>query len=158
MDDPRVSRLVLHPKWENQQSEFGRALDKVWRQGGWTVYGDELYYLDQELRLRPLLNRLLTQGRAPGRISVVCGMQRPTNVSRFAIGEASHIICFGLEERDAKILENRKLQTIVAGDERRDIEGLGSHEFAWYHVPSRKIWRGKLNIRSGQLTGEIVNG
>jgi hypothetical protein len=148
MDDPRVSRLVLRPKFEKQHEEFRGALDRVWRQGGWTVFIDELYYVDEELRLRALVNRLLTQGRDPGRISVVCGMQRPTNITRFAIGEASHVICFGLERRDAKILEHQKLAAVV--------EELPHHHFAWLHVPSRRIWRGKLDIRSGQLVGELV--
>jgi AAA domain len=135
LDDPRNDRLELQPRFEKQAEEFGRALDKVWRMGGFTVFVDETHYVDDELGLRPLLNRLLTQGRSPGRISVVCGMQRPTNVTRFAIGESSHVLSFGLEGRDVKILEQaapRRMGDIV--------EQLPQHHFAWYHIPSRRMW------------------
>lgn len=135
LDDPRVDRLELHPHFDKQSAEFAQALDKVWRMGGFTVYVDETHYVDDELGLRPLLNRLLTQGRSPGKISMVCGMQRPTNVTRFAIGESSHVLAFGLEGRDVKILEQAASPRI--GD---IVEQLPQHHFAWYHIPSRQMW------------------
>lgn len=146
MDDPRASRVVLMPQWEKQASEFDAALSRVWAQGGWTVYVDETHYVDGELKLRDKLNRLLTQGREPGRISVVCGMQRPTSVTRFAIGEATHVISFGLEGRDAKILGEAATPRMS-----KIVERLGHHEFAWLYIPTRAIWTGKLNINTGQL-------
>lgn len=142
---------MLRPKFERQEKEFDLALRKVWAQGGWTVAIDETYYVDQELGLRPLINRLLTQGRSPGKISVVSGMQRPTSVSRFAIGESSHVISFGLEGRDAKILEQAatpKLGKIVTE--------LPRFHFAWLSIPKRQIWVGKLNLKDGSFQGSVV--
>jgi hypothetical protein len=151
LEDPRLNRIVLRPKFERQEKEFDLALRKVWAQGGWTVAIDETYYVDQELGLRPLINRLLTQGRSPGKISVVSGMQRPTSVSRFAIGESSHVISFGLEGRDAKILEQAatpKLGKIVTE--------LPRFHFAWLSIPKRQIWVGKLNLKDGSFQGSVV--
>jgi len=151
MDDPRNHRLVIRPKFEKQSHEFGRALNKVWSGGGWTCAIDELFYVDTELKLRVPINRLLTQGREPGKISVCCGMQRPSIVSRFALGEASHVITFTVEGRDAKVLQdatNRRLAE-AASD-------LPRHHFAWFHVPTRAIWVGKLDLGTGKLIGRNV--
>ena len=143
---PLVLR-VLPPK-DRQRREFGRALNYVWQDGGWTVVIDELYYLDDKLGLGDPVDVLLTQGRDPGKISVCCGMQRPSNVTRFAIGEAAHVIAFQLEGRDTTILRdatNSRFAQVVAG--------LDIHCFAWLHKPSRSIWVGKIDIQSGRYVG-----
>jgi hypothetical protein len=152
MENPQVSRLELRPKYERQAVEFQSALERAWRHGGWSVFVDELFYVDTELGCRPLLNRLLTQGRSPGRISVVCGMQRPTTVTRFAIGEATHVLSFGLEGRDAKILGEAASPRMA-----RVVEQLPRHHVAWLDVPSRRIWTGKLNMKTNTLEGEVIS-
>jgi hypothetical protein len=143
--------LVLRPRYEQQGKEFLEALDNVWKDGGWTVAVDELYYLDQELRLRAPINRLLTQGRAPGRISVCTGMQRPSIVTRFAIGEATHVITFKVEGRDAKILRDATSARVADAALQ-----LPRHHFAWYHVASGALWAGKLDLGTGKLVGRSV--
>jgi hypothetical protein len=153
MDDPRNERVELRPKMDQQQAEVARALDKVWRHGGWTCYVDETWFVDQELGCRPLLNRLLTQGRDPGRISVVCAMQRPVSVTRFAIGESTHVISFGMEGRDAKIVGETTSPRMTKAVQELDGE---KHEFAHYHIPSRRLWKGSLNMKTGQLEGQEI--
>lgn len=144
-------QLVLRPKFEEQREQFAEALELVWKEGGWTVDIDEYYYVDYELRLRLLLNRLLTQGRAPGKISVCLGMQRPSGVSRFGIGEASHVISFSVEGRDAKILQdatNRSFAEVVTS--------LPRHHFAWFYVPDRSIWVGTVDMKNQTLIGSSL--
>src|SRR5580692_1965636 len=146
MDDPRQTRIILRPRFEKQSQEFSRALNKAWKAGGWTVAVDELFYVDNELGLRAPISRILTQGRDPGRISMVTGMQRPSLVTRFALGEASHVISFGLEGRDIKILQdatNRRVADIAAA--------LPRFNFVWYHVPTRAAWTGKLDMKTGMF-------
>jgi hypothetical protein len=153
MEDPRHDRIELRPRFQHQQREIATALDKVYRHGGWTCYVDELWYVDQELGCRPLLNRLLTQGRDPGVISVVCAMQRPVQVTRFALGESTHVFSFGLDGRDAKEVGDAtaprfgKMLTTLDGER---------HEFGHWHVPSRRMWRGRLDVKTGQLIGQEV--
>jgi len=99
-------------------------------------------------RAREPLDILLTNGREPGKISVCTALQRPTKVSRFAIGEARHVISFGLEGRDTTILRdatNARFAEVVAG--------LDIHCFAWLHKP-RTIWVGKINLQTGKYIGE----
>lgn len=137
MRDPRLHRIELQPAYDEQYEEFAEALDNVWEQHGWTVYLDELLYLDR-LGLRPEIERLLTQGRSLG-ITVAVGMQRPSQVSRFAISESKHVLAFSLEGRDAKLLAEattRQLADVVAG--------LRRHHFAWFYRPDKSIWTGRL--------------
>lgn len=86
---------------------------------------------------------LLTQGRSKG-ISVVTGMQRPVGVTRFAISQASHVLCFSQEGRD--------LKTVIEATSPRlagPISQLERYEFVWYNRPTREIWRGKLQDLKG---------
>lgn len=138
IDDIRETRFVLYPKYEDQRLEFARLFEKVWKQGAWTVNIDELYQIDELYRLRWFVNRLLTQGRSE-HISVVCGMQRPVSVTRFALSQAAHVICFAQEGRDLKTVEEATTPRISQA-----VAQLGRYEFAWYHRKSREIWRGRL--------------
>lgn len=130
MDQPNAHRLLLSPSYDRQQDEIALALERVWRQGGWTVYIDELFYLTDMLGLSAFVTRLLTQGRSKG-ISVVVGMQRPVLVTRFAISEATHIISFNLDGRDVKTMSeaaSTKFAKVGAT--------LRKHEFAWMYRPN----------------------
>jgi hypothetical protein len=148
LDNLRLEHILLDPRYERQYPEFLAALDRIWRQGGWTVALDELLYLDR-LGLRKPIERLLTQGRSKG-ISVLVGMQRPAQVTRFAISESMHVLSFGLEGRDAKELGLATQRWV--GDA---VSQLGRFEFAWYRRPDR-LWVGKLDLRTRALVGEEV--
>lgn len=149
MDNQRLFSMELRPKYEDQLREFALALDRAWRQGGWCMYLDELFYLDR-LGLRPLIERLLTQGRSKG-ITVASGLQRPVSVTRFAVGESRHVLSFGLEGRDA-----RELGEATTDRMRLVVQELDEYEFAWFCRPGR-IWRGRLNLTTGELHGEFVS-
>ena len=139
MNDRRLSRIVLDPPYEAQAQECRRALDLAWEQGAWTVYVDELYYADEQLGLEWELNRLLTQGRSKG-VSLVTGMQRPVSVTRFALGEATHVLSFGLEGRDV-----RTIAEVTSENFARTVAELERYEFAWWYKPQpRDVWRGRV--------------
>lgn len=139
-----VDRIELEPKYEEQGRQFAIALDRVWKDGKWTWYGDEVWYLE-ELGLRPWMERLITQGRSKD-ITCVLGMQRPSRVSRFVLTEPRHVISFTLEGKDARSLgegTTDRMEEVVTN--------LGEYEFAWYYRPKRSIWTGRLDVASGQL-------
>lgn len=148
MDDQKHDRYVLDPKYAEQAPEFWAALERVWIQGGWTVYLDELFYLDR-LRLRPSIERLLTQGRSKG-ITVASGLQRPVSVSRFALSQSEHIISFRVEGRDAK-----ELGYATADWVGRELSALPKHHFGWYKRPDG-LWIGRLNLETDSLEGEYI--
>lgn len=150
---PDVNRYLLDPPYDSQMAAFWNALETVWRQGHWTVYLDELWYLTQLRdndghKLGTKIDMLLTQGRSK-KITVVSGMQRPVNVSRYALSQSTHIISFAGEGRDIKILDD------VAGKQfALTVAELGRYEFAWFYRPDRQIWRGRVqDLLPGGLTG-----
>ncbi len=140
----RQWRWVLEPTYSKQATEFEKAYELVWREGGWTVDIDELYYHNDMLKIKEPINRLLTQGRSKG-ISVVCGMQRPSGVTRFAVGESTHVLSFQLEGRDASIFRDATSRSAADA-----VTGLQRHEFVWYRRPNF-LAICKLNIANGEL-------
>ncbi|MDE3097597.1 MAG: hypothetical protein KGK07_16545, partial [Chloroflexota bacterium] len=140
-----VDAFVLDPEYERQPEEIWQTLEYAYRTEHWCVYIDELLIVDKQMALTPAIDKLLTQGRSKG-ISVVVGMQRPAQVSRFALSESMHVISFALERRDAKIIGE------ACGDRmQRVVEDLGRYEFAWRESVSRRIWTGRLDIKTGRL-------
>jgi hypothetical protein len=149
MDDTRYESFQLNPRYADQRREFRDALERAWIQGGWTVYGDELFYLSERLRLAEPIERLLTQGRSKG-ISVALGMQRPARVTRFAISESTHVLSFHLEGRDAKELSYATTPNMESA-----VKALRGHQFVWFRQPYT-LWVGQLDLARGELRGEYV--
>ncbi|MDE2040693.1 MAG: ATP-binding cassette domain-containing protein [Elusimicrobia bacterium] len=134
--DRAILDLSESPK-ETQAARVAELTDSVWKQGGWTVYYDELFYLER-LRLVDSVEQLLTQGRSKG-LTVVVGMQRPARVTRFALSQATHVVSFGQEGRDAKILRDATSERMRAA-----VEALPRYHFAWYHRITREVWTGRV--------------
>ena len=95
----RSKYYLLEPAYRRQSYEGYALVEKVWREHGWCLAFDELFYATQKLGLEREIDRLLTQGRSLG-ISVVVGMQRPSRISRFALSECIHAFIFRCEGRD----------------------------------------------------------
>jgi hypothetical protein len=149
MDDTRRDSFTLNPQYEHQRREFLLAYEKAWRQGGWTVYVDELFYQSERLHLAEPIERLLTQGRSKN-LSVAVGMQRPARISRFAISESTHVLSFGLEGRDARELSHATTRAMEDA-----VRGLPEHHFAWFRRP-HTLWVGTLDLRARALRGHYL--
>jgi DNA helicase HerA-like ATPase len=134
-----------------QEIEITRLLNGVWNAGGWTLLLDETYYIDTVLKMRKRLEAILTQGRSMG-ISLYMGIQRPVDVSRFVLSSASHIIVFRQDGRDSDTLGKASTTALKSV-----IDTLGPYEFAWFHRPSRRIWRGTLDLDGNKLEGMMVD-
>jgi hypothetical protein len=60
----------------NQQRAFRQAFAQIYRDGGWTVYVDELWFMAQHLKLEFEIKTFLLQSRS-NNISLVNATQRP---------------------------------------------------------------------------------
>lgn len=137
----KYRRLLLRPPLENfeeQARQFRIAIDTAWQQGGWCVDIDELFYMDEKLGLREPIDMLLTQGRSK-RITTVIGMQRPAWISRFALSQATHVLSFTAEGRDAKTIAESTTREFG-----ETVTKLQQYQFAWYYRPTRTIWTGRM--------------
>lgn len=157
MEHWRSERLLLEPDYEQQAIEGYRMLDRAWKDGGWTVVIDENWYSEKMLGLRDFIVKLLTQGRSKD-ISVVVGMQRPVDISRFSLSEITHLFCFRCEGRDLKFsLRDSTVDEIVPA-----VRGLRGHDFAYYNAATTDITTGNANrlssiFRSQRLDPTAAN-
>lgn len=133
MDDIHDTRILLVPDHAHQIREGYGMLERAWEQGGWTVVVDELWYVEKLLKLGPWVERLLTQGRSK-EISVIVGMQRPAQISRFAISQCTHLFTFRVEGRDLQIIKESTTPRIVD-----PIANLRGHNFVYYNRSSREV-------------------
>jgi ABC-type dipeptide/oligopeptide/nickel transport system ATPase component len=135
----KVFRFLLDPDYDLQQRELSHAFEKAWQEGGWTVAIDETYYATQILKLERQINKLLTQGRSK-HITVICGMQRPVFISRFAMSQATHAFIFRCEGRDLKSLADALSPSII-----KPVEGLRGHDFIYFNRATREVLQGNAN-------------
>lgn len=152
MDDWTATRILLDPHPSHKLREGYRMLTRAFEQGGWTVVVDELWYVENRLKLTEYVETLLTQGRSM-KISVVIGMQRPARVSRFGISQATHVFAFALEGRDVQIMKEATTPRIVD-----PIDQLTGHDFVYYNRRSRQIVRGNANKLGSVITGKARIG
>jgi hypothetical protein len=134
--NPRYSRFVVAPRLGDtpdkrllRQWDEGHALlDLTFKDGGWTVCLDEYWYCENRLGMRAEAETLLTQGRSKA-LTMVVGMQRPVEISRFALSMATHVFVFSGDSRDAKTVGealDRRLVPLVAG--------LQGHDFLYHNT------------------------
>lgn len=138
-DGKIITKYLLTPKYEAQQIQSSLMFEKVWKEGGWCIAIDETYYATQILKLERQINKLLTQGRSK-HISVVCGMQRPAWISRFAMSQATHAFIFRCEGRDLKSLADALSPAII-----KPVEELREHDFIYFNRATRTVVKGNAN-------------
>lgn len=146
MDSLTESRIILKPRYNDQRQEIAAALERVWKQGGWTAVVDELLYVEK-LKLTWSVDRLLTQGRSE-KISTVVGMQRPVAITRWAISQSTHVFCFRVEGRDIATVAEATSPRIAG-----PITRLKQYEFAYFNRQTRQV-----HIGNAQRIDELIVG
>lgn len=89
VDLDKARKYVLWPRLDNvesadevfglQRERFREALFSAFRQGGWTIYLDEIRYITTRLGLQQEAELILEQGRSVD-VSMLGGYQRPRNI------------------------------------------------------------------------------
>jgi hypothetical protein len=155
LKDVQVNRIeVAPPRMDKalQRQMAAHAMETAWRQGGWTLDLDELLYLDR-LGLLDEYEQLYTQGRSL-KLTLLAGMQRPVQISRFTLSQSRHVISFGMEGRDVNMTlapaTSPRMKDVVPS-----LDG-DAYEFAWYERRSRRIWVGRLNVDTDCLEGDYI--
>jgi hypothetical protein len=128
---------LLEPAYEDQHRQGVLMVHKARTERNWTIAIDELYGCTlPHVDLEDEINWALTQGRSGG-ITMVCGMQRPVGVTRFALSQSAHTFCFTIEGRDAedtlyKAVTPRLKEALPRLDWRK-------HTFAYYNRHDRRL-------------------
>jgi len=150
--NPRAhNAYLLEPPYERQWEQFAAAMMQIWREGAWTCYIDEAYYLQHSLGLEDSMVKLLTQGRSKD-ISVVVGMQRPAWVTMFALSEPIHLFSFRLgDKRDL-----RRVGEGVSWEYVDAIQELGEYQFAYHNKVTGRTVKGRADELARVLGGEPI--
>lgn len=96
LDPKQFPRRVLWPdagKLDSVQQQkiiFHDAFERIYREGGWTVAIDELWYIDNVLKLEMDVKLYLLQARALG-ISLLVATQRPAWVPLEVYDQSTHL-------------------------------------------------------------------
>lgn len=97
LDAQQFPRRVLWPNASSLDSDteqrevFHDAFARIYREGGWTVVIDELWYIVQILKLDKDVKTYLLQARALD-ISLVCATQRPAWVPTEVYDQSTHLM------------------------------------------------------------------
>lgn len=138
MHDPKLLKIELFPRRGSEAREFKAAIELVWKQKKQAIYFDEAFHTQKLLKLQSQVEDLMTRGRSLG-ITVINGLQRPVSVSRFAISQSTHVICFSQEGRDAKTVAEATTPRILD-----ELMALPRFSFLWFHRHTKQIWTGRL--------------
>jgi ABC-type dipeptide/oligopeptide/nickel transport system ATPase component len=84
--------------YQTQRLLIYKALDDIYRHGGWTVYMDDLYYISDTLGLKRAIQMLYTQVRSQ-EVSLVASMQRPRWVPLEAVSQSTYLMTFHVRDR-----------------------------------------------------------
>lgn len=122
-----------------QKTAFRGALDKIFRQGKWTVCLDELHWMAHDLGLYNEIASMHHQGRSSG-LTMIDGFQRPAFVPVIVYSSASHIFTWGTNYKDdlKKLSSVAKIDALSANDLRETMGSLGEHEFVYVNVRDNK--------------------
>lgn len=130
-DDERDAREPIHLRPDPDANPRGvvvDALQRVWREGGWTVYVDEVRLVADYLGLKNMLDRMWLFARSRG-VAVVTGTQAPRFVPQAMYDQADHFLIDRV--RDGRIL--RRLAEIVSDVDDADeiLRELPDHTFLY---------------------------
>ncbi|MBT9174003.1 MAG: hypothetical protein DDT21_02414 [Syntrophomonadaceae bacterium] len=130
-------RVIYRPRRADMAqlgAHVDRVLDRIWSLGGGhAVILHELGDLAGADRVPPVLAECYRKGRSRG-IPMLAATQRPVDIPRVAISEASHIFAFAL-------MDQRDRDTLAAymGDQVR--AGLPFTHSFWYRGPDYRLIR-----------------
>jgi len=148
-------RILLVPQTDKHGTEGRQAKAKVFRQalndiqdaGRWCVYGDDILYLADQLRLSPELEELWILGRSEG-VSVVGSSQEPVNIPVMAYSMSTHLFLFKNPDlyRARRMAELTGVNREVAQE---TIMRLPDYEFLYINKSTGKMVRSMVIVARG---------
>lgn len=105
-DSPSFQRAMIWPKYDSLLDvvtvggpTFRRVLENVYKDEGWCVVLDDLYFLSEKLKLREEITAINYQVRTLG-VSLLAAMQRPKKIPLESWDQASHLFVKRLNNYD----------------------------------------------------------
>lgn len=138
---PNTSRDAYKSKAIQFQT-ISHALTDIWvKDSNTLVIFDEIAYIEQELRMKTIIERYWREARSLG-ITIIATTQRPRNVSRYMWSEPTWLVAFRPDDED----EAKRVAEIIGG--RRSFTAplleLNEYEFIITKRRSRESYISKL--------------
>lgn len=138
---PDASRMDSVVK---QRKEFKATLDAIYREGGWCVYIDELWYIIHHLKLQLEVKTYLQQARSLG-ISLVVGTQRPAFVPLEVYDQSTHLF-FWRDNDESNLKRLSGISWRSANVVRSLVAELDLHEVLYINTRTGKMYRTKMEL------------
>lgn len=122
-----------------QRREFQTALDHIYRQGRWTVYIDELWFIIHHLRMELEVRTYLQQARSLG-ISLFVATQRPAFVPLEIYDQSTHLF-FWRDNDERNLSRISGISWRNAGDIRHLIAELERHQVLYINTVTGAMFR-----------------
>ena len=143
-------RFILWPKATRNAAEskyiaaktIDECLTDIWVEGSNTIVAfDEIAYVEQELKLKTIIERYWREARSLG-ITIVATTQRPRNVSRYMWSEPTWLVAFRPDDED----EAKRVAEIIGGRRKftNELLDLDEYEFIITKRRSRESYVSKL--------------
>jgi hypothetical protein len=120
----------------HQEQVFRRALDDIYRQGGWCVCWDEFWFQTQVMKMEQEARVLLQQARA-NEISFVMGSQRPSRIPVEVYDQSTHL-AFWKDQDELNLKRMGGIGWMASGPIRAFVANLEPHQFLYLNT--RKGW------------------
>lgn len=156
--DPRdYPRRVLWPNATRidsamtQKEVFHHAFGAIYREGGWTVVIDELWFIANELKLGHDVKIYLLQARSLG-ISLVCATQRPAFVPLEIYDQSTHLM-FWRDNDESNLKRLSGISWRSAALVRDIVSNLDRHQVLYINTRTGQMVRTRcpaVNLNAGK--------
>lgn len=144
-DPVRVPKRLIWPDATDlysavrQQRAFRTAMHHMYRQGGWCIYIDELWFIVHHLKLELEVKTFLQQSRSIN-ISLVALTQRPAHVPLEVYDQSTHLF-FWLDNDERNLKRLSGISWKNAKDVQRLIAGLERHQVLYINTRTGEMMR-----------------
>lgn len=144
-DPVRVPKRLIWPDATDlysavrQQRAFKMAMHHMYRQGGWCIYIDELWFIIHHLKLELEVRTFLQQSRSIG-ISLVALTQRPAFVPLEVYDQSTHLF-FWLDNDERNLKRLSGISWKSAKQVQQTIAGLKRHEVLYINTRTGDMMR-----------------
>lgn len=135
---PTTGHILFWPKFKDpgdvpmQAWQVRESMRRAFTEGGWTMVVDELWYAENVLGLKRMLEQLWTQGRSI-KLSLVGGTQRPAHIPLLAYDQATHVFFWrDNDERNLKRISG--MNGLNAGLIRDTVSSLPRHHVLYVNT------------------------
>jgi hypothetical protein len=132
-----------------QRNQFQNALDHIYREGGWCVYIDELWFIIHHLKLELAVKTYLQQARAL-QISLVVATQRPAHVPLEVYDQSTHLF-FWLDNDERNLKRISGISWLSADLVRHLVSRLEHHQVLYINTRTGRMFRTKAPSPTGEV-------